>query len=103
MTFLDKKSERNIFAFSLACIYSVFILGLSSVFYTRFNFLLLLIPSFLTLNFTFDILWVVLGNIIGGVIAGIFYKYFFRENLEKEIESMIIQGQNELEIDDNDY
>lgn len=100
LTFINKNAERNIFGFALACIYSVYILCFATFFYTRFNFVLLLIPSLITLNFNFDILWVVLGNVLGGLIAGIFYKYIFRENLEKEIESMIIQGQNELELDD---
>jgi glycerol uptake facilitator-like aquaporin len=97
LTFLDKKAERNIFAFSLASVYAFFILALSLIFYSRFNFVLILLPSILTLNFSLDVLWVTIGNLLGAVIAALIYKYIFKDNVGREVESMIINAENEIE------
>ena len=83
--------ERGMLSFTMASLYSVFILSLTNFYYSRFNFIWCFVSSLTSFAVTLNSLWVVLGGVLGSIVAVIFYQLFLKPSVKEDVEKYLVK------------
>ncbi len=97
-TTLNEKAERAVHGFAIASTYAFLTLTIGCEFYSKYNFLWLVLPSVLSFKYPFYLVSIINGGILGPIIAALMYKHLLKESqIEKDLKTLFHNEENEIE------
>ena len=97
-TFINKKSAKGSFAFTIAGALAFLTLSVGPFYYSRFNIFYILMPSLVSATFSMKVIFVVIGNLLGGLAAAFFYRFLYENDLRKEVEIIVDESEQEVKF-----
>ena len=95
-TFINKKSAKGSYAFTIAGAYAFFTICIGPFHFSRFNLVFVLMPSVVGMSLGGKVYSVVAGNFLGGLLAAVFYKVFYESDLRKDVEIVVDESEQEV-------
>lgn len=81
----NKNAERGMICFSVAALYSAFMLSMMNFYYSRYNFIFFLISSITSMMFSMNMIWVPLGGLLGTLISYLIFLLIHKKNVDKDL------------------
>lgn len=98
MTFCHKQADRGVYALAVPAIYAIFTISIGSLFYSRYNLLMLLANSVLSFEFYSNFLFVVIGGVAGPTAATLLYLLAFKDESRKDSIVPMMDDDNEIKF-----